>query len=112
MPLCPVTPDSPPLTEAQEGLWYAQALDPANPILNTGQYLELLGPLDRDAMAAAVARTIAESPALSLRFADPGNGPRQAGGLPPMPGGMPGAPGGLPPGMTLPPGLSGLGKKK
>ncbi|MFJ1291884.1 amino acid adenylation domain-containing protein [Paracoccus yeei] len=84
MPLCPVTPDSPPLTEAQEGLWYAQALDPANPILNTGQYLELLGPLDRDAMAAAVARTIAESPALSLRFADPGNGPRQAGGLPPM----------------------------
>lgn len=34
------------------------------------------------------------------------------GGMPPMPGGLPGAPGGLPPGMTLPPGLSGLGKKK
>ncbi|MFQ8429759.1 signal recognition particle protein [Amaricoccus sp. W119] len=34
------------------------------------------------------------------------------GGLPPMPGGLPGGPGGLPPGMTLPPGLSGLGKKK
>ncbi|MBP7000020.1 signal recognition particle protein [Amaricoccus sp.] len=30
------------------------------------------------------------------------------GGLPPMPGGA----GGLPPGLTLPPGLSGLGKKK
>ena len=36
-------------------------------------------------------------------------------GMPPMPGGMPpGLPGGggLPPGMTLPSGLSGLGKKK
>ncbi|MFO1163752.1 MAG: amino acid adenylation domain-containing protein [Paracoccus sp. (in: a-proteobacteria)] len=76
--------DATPLTEAQEGLWYAQALDPANPILNTGQYLELLGPLDRNALAQAVTRTIAEAPALSLRFADPGSGPRQAPGLPPM----------------------------
>ncbi len=35
-----------PLTEAQEGLWYAQALDRANPIFNCGQYIELLGPLE------------------------------------------------------------------
>lgn len=73
-----------PLTEAQEGLWYAQALDPQNPILNTGQYLELLGPFDRAALAQAVARTIAEAPALSLRFVDTPEGPRQSGGLPPM----------------------------
>ncbi|MTH34464.1 amino acid adenylation domain-containing protein [Paracoccus limosus] len=73
-----------PLTEAQDGLWYAQALDPQNPILNTGQYLELLGPLDRAALAQAVARTIAEAPALSLRFADTAEGPRQSSGLPPM----------------------------
>lgn len=73
-----------PLTEAQEGLWYAQALDPDNPILNTGQYLELLGPLDRDALAQAVARTIAEAPALALRFAATPDGPRQFPGLPPM----------------------------
>ncbi|SMO82587.1 amino acid adenylation domain-containing protein [Paracoccus laeviglucosivorans] len=73
-----------PLTEAQEGLWFAQALDPGSPILNTGQYLELLGPLDRDALAQAVALTVAEAPALSLRFADPGGIPRQAQGVPPM----------------------------
>jgi len=56
------------LTEAQEGLWYFQALDPANPILNTGQYLDLRGPLDEPALREAVARTIAESEALRLRF--------------------------------------------
>lgn len=76
--------DGTPLTEAQEGLWYAQALDPANPILNTGQYLELLGPLDTDALAAAVARTIAETPALALRFRAGPDGPRQFAGLPPI----------------------------
>lgn len=73
-----------PLTEAQEGLWYAQALDPSNPILNTGQYLEILGPLDRDALAQAVSRTIAEAGALSLRFVATDQGPRQVTGLPPM----------------------------
>ncbi|WP_136684921.1 non-ribosomal peptide synthetase [Falsirhodobacter xinxiangensis] len=57
-----------PLTEAQEGLWYAQALDPANPILNTGQYLEITGPLDMDAFRRAVDLTLAESEALRLRF--------------------------------------------
>ncbi|KGJ05637.1 enterobactin synthase [Paracoccus halophilus] len=73
-----------PLTEAQEGLWFAQALDPSNPILNTGQYLEILGPLDRDALTQAVTRTFAETPALSLRFADTGSGPQQMQGPPPM----------------------------
>ena len=66
-----------PLTEAQEGLWYAQALDRANPILNAGQYLELTGPLDRAALLEAVARTAAETPALRLRFGDGANGPVQ-----------------------------------
>lgn len=56
------------LTEAQEGLWYFQALDPANPILNTGQYLDLRGPVDDAALREAVARTVAESEALRLRF--------------------------------------------
>lgn len=73
-----------PLTEAQEGLWYAQALDLANPILNTGQYLELIGPLNRDALTMAVSRTISEAPALALRFADRCKGPVQMPGLPPM----------------------------
>ena len=65
------------LTEAQEGLWYAQALDPTNPILNTGQYLELTGILDLTALRAAVARTIRETEALHLRFRATPEGPVQ-----------------------------------
>ena len=75
-----------PLTEAQEGLWYAQALDPANPILNTGQYLDILGPLDRDALTGAMTRTLAETPALALRFVATPEGPRQIQGPPPIAG--------------------------
>ncbi|WP_283178372.1 condensation domain-containing protein [Gemmobacter sp. 24YEA27] len=60
--------DTRPLTEAQEGLWYFQALDPANPILNTGQYLELTGAADLAALREAVARTVQETEALHLRF--------------------------------------------
>ncbi|MDR5651061.1 amino acid adenylation domain-containing protein [Ruixingdingia sedimenti] len=57
-----------PLMEAQEGLWYVQALDPANPILNTGQYVELRGPLDVARFQAAFDAAVAQTPALSLRF--------------------------------------------
>ena len=66
-----------PLTEAQEGLWFAQALDPGNPILNTGQYLDLRGPLDRAAFDAALVDTLAETEALRLRFAATPEGPVQ-----------------------------------
>lgn len=66
-----------PLTEAQEGLWYAQAVAPRNPILNTGQYLELRGALDRTALFEAMMRTVAETEALQLRFRDTPDGPRQ-----------------------------------
>ena len=66
-----------PLTEAQEGLWFFQALDPGNPILNTGQYLDLRGPLDLAALQAAVARTADEAEALRLRFRAGPDGPVQ-----------------------------------
>ncbi|MFT3964500.1 MAG: condensation domain-containing protein, partial [Sphingobium sp.] len=66
-----------PLTEAQSGLWYAQRLDPGNPIFNTGQYLDLRGPLDLVAFRAAVDRVGEEAEALSLRFAETAEGPAQ-----------------------------------
>lgn len=66
-----------PLTEPQEGLWYAQALDPDNPILNTGQYLDLRGEIDLTALMQALQATIDESEALRLRFAQGPDGPRQ-----------------------------------
>ncbi|QFR33553.1 non-ribosomal peptide synthetase [Ancylobacter sp. TS-1] len=66
-----------PLTEAQAGLWYAQRLDPANPLFNTGQYIEMTGPLDRVAFEAALAQAVAEAEALALRMVDDPAGPRQ-----------------------------------
>lgn len=66
-----------PLTEAQAGLWYAQRLDPANPLFNTGQSIEFTGPLDRDAFAAALAQAVTEADALALRLVDDPAGPYQ-----------------------------------
>ncbi|GAB4071589.1 amino acid adenylation domain-containing protein [Ancylobacter sonchi] len=74
-----VSPDSSgwPLTEAQSGLWYAQRLDPANPLFNTGQYIELVGALDLDAFRSAVTTAVEEAEALALRVVDAAEGPRQ-----------------------------------
>ena len=66
-----------PLTEAQEGLWYAQRVDPRNPIFNTGQWVELRGALDRGAFASAVERAVAESPALTIRVVETAEGVEQ-----------------------------------
>ncbi|WBU62867.1 amino acid adenylation domain-containing protein [Paracoccus aerodenitrificans] len=73
-----------PLTEAQEGLWYAQVSHPDSPILNTGQYLELRGDLDLPAFRRAVERAIAETEALRLIFRDGKEGPEQSLDAPPV----------------------------
>ena len=57
-----------PLTGAQRGLWSAQRLDPANPIYLTAECVELNGPLDEDALAAAVFQVVGETDGLSVRF--------------------------------------------
>ena len=66
-----------PLTEAQEGLWYAQQLDPRNPIFNTGHCTSIRGEVDVERLASAIERTLAEADALSLAFIDTEDGPRQ-----------------------------------
>src|SRR5690554_73962 len=66
-----------PLTEAQEGLWYAQRLDPQNPIFNTGHCTEIRDALDLPVFIEAVNQTLREANALSLRFIDHETGPRQ-----------------------------------
>ncbi|MFF4602520.1 amino acid adenylation domain-containing protein [Streptomyces sp. NPDC001339] len=66
-----------PLTAAQSGMWYAQALDPLSPAQNTAECLEIDGPLDPDLFAAALRRVTAEADALRLRVTDTPDGPRQ-----------------------------------
>lgn len=59
-----------PLTEAQSGLWFAQRLDPANPIFNTAHYVDFRGPLDVEAFRSAVDQMAVEAEILSVRFRD------------------------------------------
>ncbi|MER5770987.1 amino acid adenylation domain-containing protein, partial [Streptomyces sp. NPDC001985] len=76
-----------PLTGAQTGVWYGQRLDPASPVYNVGQYVEIEGPLDQALFARALRRTVAEAEALTVRFEEDGDGqPLQVTG-PPPPGG-------------------------
>ena len=65
------------LTEAQAGLWYAQRLDPGNPIFNTAHALWIDGPLDVAAFRAAADQAASESDALALRMREDASGPLQ-----------------------------------
>ena len=66
-----------PLTAAQSGMWYAQALDPLSPAQNTAECLEIEGPLDPALFATALRQVVAETEALRVRIEDTPDGPRQ-----------------------------------
>ncbi|MFJ3517039.1 amino acid adenylation domain-containing protein [Streptomyces sp. NPDC090131] len=59
-----------PLTGAQTGVWYGQRLDPDSPVYNVGQYVEIDGPLDAGLFVTALRQAVAESEALTARFAE------------------------------------------
>ncbi|MFD6974123.1 amino acid adenylation domain-containing protein, partial [Streptomyces sp. NPDC059949] len=63
-----------PLTGAQTGVWYGQRLDPDSPVYNVGQYVEIDGPLDAGLFVTALRQTVAESEALTARFAEDADG--------------------------------------
>jgi nonribosomal peptide synthetase DhbF len=65
-----------PLSGAQEGLWFAQRLDPANPAYNTAEYVEIHGPVDPELFEAALRRTVSEAQTFAQRFTDTPDGPR------------------------------------
>ncbi|MFD7931841.1 amino acid adenylation domain-containing protein, partial [Streptomyces sp. NPDC059742] len=56
------------LTDAQLGVWFAQARDPHSTAFNTGEYVELTGPLDAGRFTAAVRAAVEATEALRLRF--------------------------------------------
>ncbi|MGX6750507.1 amino acid adenylation domain-containing protein, partial [Streptomyces xantholiticus] len=64
-----------PLTAAQSGVWYAQQLNPQNTIFNTGEFLEIAGPVDAGLFEAALRRVVAEAETLRLRFLEADGGP-------------------------------------
>ena len=66
-----------PLSAAQQGIWFAQKIDPANPIYNIGRLIEIHGPVDPSLFNASVTRTLTENEAIRVRFIDEDDGPRQ-----------------------------------
>jgi enterobactin synthetase component F len=65
-----------PLTEAQEGLWFAQRIDPSNPVFNTGQYLDIRGRFDAGLFRASITKALDEADALAVRIEDRDGTPR------------------------------------
>ncbi|MEU3568016.1 amino acid adenylation domain-containing protein [Kitasatospora sp. NPDC036755] len=67
-----------PLLAAQAAIWYAQALDPASPVYNTGDAVEITGPLDEDRFEKALRQAVEEAEALSaVVVTGPDGTPRQ-----------------------------------
>ncbi|MDI3419360.1 amino acid adenylation domain-containing protein [Streptomyces luteolus] len=66
-----------PLTAAQSGMWFAQALDPESPAQNTAECIEIHGPVDPRLFAQALHRVAGEADALRVRLVETADGPRQ-----------------------------------
>ncbi|MFC7430030.1 MULTISPECIES: amino acid adenylation domain-containing protein [unclassified Agrococcus] len=64
-----------PLTAAQRGIWYAQALDADNPGYAIGQYLDLRGRIEPRLMRIAMTKVVADLDAISMRFREDEDGP-------------------------------------
>ncbi|MFJ4126338.1 amino acid adenylation domain-containing protein [[Kitasatospora] papulosa] len=58
------------LTAAQQGIWFAQRLDPADPSYNIAEYADILGPVDAGLLGRAVSHTATEMEALRSTFGE------------------------------------------
>ncbi|KAF2424133.1 non-ribosomal peptide synthetase DhbF [Bacillus subtilis] len=65
------------LTGAQTGIWFAQQLDPDNPIYNTAEYIEINGPINIALFEEALLHVIKEAESLHVRFGENMDGPWQ-----------------------------------
>ncbi|GAA2213769.1 non-ribosomal peptide synthetase DhbF [Nonomuraea monospora] len=65
-----MTQQSMPLSGAQAGIWFAQRLDPGNPVYNAADRIDIHGPLRADTFERALERCLAEAEPLRLRFTD------------------------------------------
>ncbi|GAA3441684.1 amino acid adenylation domain-containing protein [Planomonospora venezuelensis] len=63
-------PETFPLTGAQAGIWFAQRLDPGNPVYNTADRVDVHGPVDTALFERALLRCLAEAEPLRLRFTE------------------------------------------
>lgn len=66
-----------PLSGAQAGIWYAQQLDPHNPMYNTGEYVDIQGHIEPATFEAALRQVLMEAESLHARFEEDHEGPWQ-----------------------------------
>ena len=66
-----------PLSPAQEGIWYAQELDPSSPAYQGAQYVEIHGCVEPAHFEAAVRRMVSETAMATARFVRGEDGPRE-----------------------------------
>lgn len=72
-----------PLTPPQNGVWFAQQLDPTRLDYTIGEYLEIRGAVDPGLFAEAVRLTVAGTESLCVRFAEADGVVRQMPAGPP-----------------------------
>jgi amino acid adenylation domain-containing protein len=65
------------LSDAQLGIWFAQALDRDKSLFNIGEALEIQGPVEPALFDAALRHAVSTAPALRLQFVETDEGPRQ-----------------------------------
>ena len=71
------------LSDAQLGIWFAQAIDPSNPAYNIAEYLEIRGSIDATLFESALQQVVTETEFLCVRIVDGADGPRQIIAAPP-----------------------------
>ncbi|MFF1903596.1 amino acid adenylation domain-containing protein [Kitasatospora sp. NPDC058218] len=65
------------LTRAQSGIWFAQRLDPRNPVYNLAECVRIDGPVDAGVLERALRRVVAETDALRIRIVGTDDAPLQ-----------------------------------
>jgi amino acid adenylation domain-containing protein len=66
-----------PLSPAQQGLWFLDRLEPGRPVYNIASAVALRGPLDAEALAAALGALVRRHEPLHTRFPEVDGEPRQ-----------------------------------
>jgi amino acid adenylation domain-containing protein len=69
--------DPPPLSYAQQRLWFIDRLEPGNSLYNMPAALRVSGPLDPETLARALSEVVRRHEALRTVFAAPGGSPVQ-----------------------------------
>lgn len=57
-----------PLTSAQTGMWFAQQLDPQNPIYKAAEYIDIRGPVDLTLIEIALRQAVTDTEAFRVRI--------------------------------------------